>query len=236
MKLKDPHRRRVLRQTGATLTAIGTAGLATTTASAQTDDDSPPGGLLASGFDVGNGSIFAFLRGFRSARQSPLAQTPSLENLADGMRNEFVANEEHWINYGNWLVSEHDEVEPLGTTTLQVDVFESTIRGEGDRVETVIEAEYDDSTEEFTAIDWRIEAPENPDYQVGIKDSHARLADDDLMEYRRKFIDESGDGNHAMPDGEYVEELKGRYWDGITIGPDSKGVLEILVGEVSSNG
>ncbi|NUC75057.1 hypothetical protein HTZ84_22590 [Haloterrigena sp. SYSU A558-1] len=148
------------------------------------------------------------------------------------MRNEFVANEDHWLNYGNWLVSEHDEVEPLGTTTLQVDVFESTIRGEGDRVETVIEADYDDSAEEFTAIDWRIEVPDEPDYQVGIKDSHARLADDDLMEFRRKFIDESGDGNHALPNGEYVEELKGRYWDGITIGPDSKGVLEILVGEL----
>ena len=233
MTLPDPQRRRILQRTGAALTAIGTAGLtASASASAQTDGDEPPQGLLGGGFDVEGGDIWAFLRGFKSARQSPLASTPSLENLADGMRNEFVANEEHWLNYGNWLIAEYDDVEPLGTTTLQVDVFESTVRGEGDRVETVIEAEFDDTTDEYTAIDWRVEAPDDPDYQVGIKDSHARLADDDLMEFRRRFIDESGDGEHELPDGEYVEELKGRYWDGLTFGPDSKGVLEILVGEV----
>lgn len=229
----DPQtRRRFLRMSGAALTAVGTVGLATTSASAQTSD-SPPQGLLAGGLDTEGGSVWALLRGFRSARQSSLASTPSLENLADGMRNEFVANEQHWLNYGNWLISEYDDIEPLGTTTLQVDVFEPSIRGEAERVETVIETNYDDTTETLTAIDWRAEEPDDPDYQVGIEDSHARLADDDLMTFRRQYIDESGEGNHEIPDGEYVEELKGRYWDGLTFGPESKGVIEILVGEVS---
>ena len=220
-----------MQRAGVVMTTTGTAGLAST-ATAQSDGEELPQGLLGGGLDVDGGSLWAFFRGFRSARQMPFSSTSSLENLADGMRNEFDANEEHWLNYGNWLISEYDEIEPLGTTTVQVDVFESTVRGEGDRVETVIDAEFDDTADEYTAIDWRVEEPEDPDYQVGIKDSHARLADDDLMEFRRKHIDESGDGNHEIPDGEYVEELKGRYWDGITVGPESKGVLEILVGEI----
>ncbi|QCW05317.1 hypothetical protein FGF80_18450 (plasmid) [Natrinema pallidum] len=150
------------------------------------------------------------------------------------MRNEFTANEGHWINYSNWLLENHTDIDPLGTTTLQIDVIDPSLIGEGERVETTLEADYDDTTRTFTSVDWRRETPENPDYIVGITKRHARLATDDLMEFRREYIDESGDGNHELPDDEYLNELAGRYWDGLRLGPDSKGVLEVLVGEVNT--
>lgn len=223
-------RRRFLKAGAATAAAATVPA----TASAQTSTDDPPGGLFADGFEVSSSDFLAFIRGFQDARQYSLSAGSSLENLADAMRNEFVANEDHWLNYANWLLENHTDVEPLGTTTLQIDVIDPSLTGEDKRVETVLEADYDDTTRTFTAVDWRLENPENPDYVVGITKRHARLATDDLMAFRREYIDESGDDNHELPDDEYLNELAGRYWDGLRLGPESKGVLEVLVGEVDT--
>ncbi|WP_247005182.1 hypothetical protein [Halosolutus gelatinilyticus] len=213
------------------LTAIGASGFAATSAAAESS--SLPQGILADGLDVEGGDFWAFFRGFRSARQIPFSRKPSIENVADSIRNEFTANEEHWIAYGNWLIDKYD-VEPLGTTTVQVDVIEVNRLSDDEHVPTTIQSEYDETTEQLTAIAWEIGEAEDPDYQVGIEDKHARLATEDLQEFRRRYIDESGDGEHELPDGEYVEELKGRYWDGLRFGEDSQTVIELLVGEVTS--
>lgn len=224
----DPQtRRRFLRTSGV---ALATAGLATT-ASAQTETNSPPQGLLANGLSVDAGDGWAFGKALAGSYLSSVSPTPSAKTLADRMRNEFEANANDWVAYGNWLISEYDEVEPLGTVTLGLDVKVSRYwPNEDEIVETTIIAEYDDSAEEFTDVGWWIETPDDPDYQVQIQDEAAKAAADELQEFRRKFIAEEDGESHTLPDETYVSRLAGKYARHTRWGEDSKHILELLLG------
>ncbi len=222
MTLDTQTRRQYCRRAGATLTALGGAGLATTTASAQTQTE---GGILADG--VGEGDVWAFLQGRLSM---PTRVTNDAATLADRLRNEFNANADAWIAYGNWLIDEHG-VEPLGSTTVAVDVAVTDWFDEPDIVATTIDAAYDTEADEFTGLEWRLGSPESPDYEATIKDEAAANGADELAEFRRKFID-AEDGDHEIPPSEYVSEHLGRYSGVIELGPDGHTALELLLGEV----
>jgi len=224
----DPQtRRRFLRTSGV---ALATAGLATT-AGAQSQTNSPPQGLLANGLTVEGGNEWAFSKALMNSLLPSVSRTPSAKTLADRMRNEFTANSDDWVAYGNWLISEHDAVEPLGTVTLGLDVKVSRYwPTEDERVQTTVRAVYDDSAEEFTDVGWWIETPDDPDYQVQIQDKAARDAADELQEFRRKFIAEDADESHTLPDKTYVSKLAGKYAPHLRWGEDSKHILELLLG------
>ncbi|ELY68832.1 hypothetical protein C489_05683 [Natrinema versiforme JCM 10478] len=209
----------------------GGAGLASTSAAAQSDTQSPPQGLLANGLNVEGGDRQAFFTGFMSSLMPATSPVPDAKTLADRMRNEFMTNSEHWVTYGNWLISEYDDVEPLGTVTLGVDVVVPRYwPNEDESVETMVKAEYDTELGEYTDLGWWIETPDEPDYQVEIRDKAARNAADELQEYRREYIDEEGD-NHSLPDESYVSELSGTYATHLRFGEDSKHILQLLVGD-----
>ncbi|APX00320.1 hypothetical protein CHINAEXTREME_20530 (plasmid) [Halobiforma lacisalsi AJ5] len=150
------------------------------------------------------------------------------------MRNEFTANTDAWLGYGNWLIDEYDDVSPLGTVTLGVDVVSTNWLFADDRVETTLEAVYDDETESYTDLEWRLEEPEEPDYKVEIRNKAAEHAADELQTFRTRFIAEDEDEAHELPEPDYVEELKGRYLPSLRFGEESKHVLEILIGELDS--
>jgi len=225
----DPQsRRRFLRTSGV---ALATAGLATTPASAQTETNNPPQGLLANGLSVEGGNEWAFSKALMASLMPSASPTPSARTLADRMRNEFTANSGDWVDYGNWLISEHDMVEPLGTVTLGLNVKVSRYwPTEDETVETTVRAEYDDSNEEFTDVGWWIETPDDPDYRVQIQDKAARDAADELQEFRRKFIAEESGESHTLPDETYVSRLAGKYAPHVRWGEDSKHILELLLG------
>jgi len=222
MTLDTQTRRQVLRRSGTALAAAGGAGLATTTASAQTETS---GGILADG--VGEGDVWAFLRGRLSM---PTRVTNDATTLADRLRNEFNANTDAWIAYGNWLGAEHD-VAPLGSTTVGVDVAVTDWFADDDVVATTIDGDYDTETDEFTGLEWRLESPDDPDYEATIKDEAAANGADELAEFRRKFID-TETGDHEIPPSEYVSEHLGRYSGVIELGGDGHTALELLLGEV----
>lgn len=227
MTLPDPQRRRVLRQTGATLTALGTAGLATTTsASAQSDSQQ---GILADG--VGEGGNFrAFLEG-KIAGISVRPPSESAEVYADRMRNEFNANSEHWINYGNWLIDEYD-VQAAGDTVVGVDVRISRALRSDDVVPTTVDVGYDTEADRITSLEWRLEEADSADYEVALIDDAAKNGADELADLRREYIDTSGEGNHSVPSEEYVSRHVGRYSSFIDLGDDGQTVFEMLLGEV----
>lgn len=212
---------------GVTLATAGT-GLATTV-SAQSGDSEPKQGILANGLDVEGGDNRAFINGL-FASFTDVSSTSSAETLADRLANEFNANSEAWLSYGNWLVAEYDSVEPMGTVSLGVDVIVSHRLEDDETVPTVIEAQYDDGTESYDLLEWRIEDPESPDYQVGLKDTAAKHGADDLQSFRRKFIDEDGE-HHEIPDNKYVSELAGFYSSSMLWGDESKHILQLLIGD-----
>lgn len=234
MTQKSQTRRRFLRTSAATATAIGATGLASSSATAQTSS-SPPQGLLANGLNIEDADRMAFMSGFVSSLTPSMSPTPSAKTLADRMRNEFTANSEHWVDYGNWLINEHDNIEPLGTVTLGVEVVVSRYWPNPDeRVETMVKAEYDDQAGEYTNLGWWIETPDNPDYQVEIRDKAARNAADELQEFRRKFIGDKDGESHKLPTESYVSELSGKYATYLRFGEDSKHIMELLVGETGT--
>ncbi|APX98672.1 hypothetical protein BB347_17715 (plasmid) [Natronorubrum daqingense] len=150
------------------------------------------------------------------------------------MRNEFEANTDAWISYGNWLIDEFDDVQPAGTVTVQVDILQTKRLDDDDRVETVLEAEFDENQHEYTDLSWTVDEPDDPDYTIAIRNSAALNASDDLLEYRRSYIDESGDAdNHELPDEEYVSTLAGKYAPGLIFGEEEHSVLELLVGDIT---
>jgi len=225
----DPQsRRRFLRTSGV---ALATAGLATTPASAQTETNSPPQGLLANGLTVEGGNKWAFTEALMASLMPSASPTPSAKTLAGRMRNEFTANSDDWVDYGNWLISEHDMIEPLGTVTLGLDVKVGRYwPNEDERVQTTVEAVYDEDAEEFTDVGWWIETPDDPDYRVQIQDKAARDAADELQEFRRRFIAEEEGETHTLPDKTYVSRLAGKYAPHVRWGEDSKHILELLLG------
>ncbi|PCR88691.1 hypothetical protein [Natrinema ejinorense] len=228
MTHSDPQtRRRFLRASGATLAAAGSAGLATTTASAQTNSQ----GILADGVGEG-GDFMAFIRG-RIDGYGLAGAPETAATLADRLRNEFNANSEHWINYGNWLIDEGG-VTALGDTVVGVDVAIDWTRWptRSESVATTIDAGYDTDTDEFTSLEWRLEEATDPDYQATIKNEAAENGADELAEFRREFIDTDGNGNHEIPSSEYVSHHVGKYSSAIELGKEGRSVLELLLGRV----
>ena len=217
-----------MRRSGAVLTAIGTGGLATTTAAADTDSQQ---GIFAEDIAEPDSVDFrALIRGYSSRFSSGYGAPESAENLADRMRNEFTANSEHWIDYGNWLV-ESEDVSPPESTIVGVDVAITRARWptRDEAVSTTIDAQFDDTAEVFSDLEWRTGEPDDPDYEGTIKNKAAESAADELQSFRREFIDTDGD-DHELPDQEYLSELVGKYSSSIAFGEDSKSVLGLLLG------
>lgn len=220
-----------MRKTGAACVTIGTSGMVATTASAESGS-SPPQGLLADGIGIEGGDRQAFLFGWLGSLTTR-ATSPAV-TVADRMRNEFNANADHWLAYGNWLIEEFDDVQPLGTVTLGVDVVMTTWIGDDDRVETILEATYDDEEEAYTDLEWRVlDDEDDPDYSVRIEDKNAQNAADELQWYRREFIDTEDHEDHDLPDEEQASKLAGRYASLISpTDEDSRAVLELLLGKM----
>lgn len=231
MTTQDPSRRQFgQRVAGAVLTATGLAGLSTTASA----DDDPPRGLFADGLDLETDGPdqWAFLRGwFDSARTR---STRDAGTNADHIRSEFRGDSELWLAYGNWLLEEFDDIQPLGTATVQIDVVDTSFRGDvTDRVELALRGEYDDAAGQYDTLemDYLESIDAEPDFQVQIADSDAEMAADELQRYRREHIDPDGD-DHGLPDAEQASELAGRYYSALDFGPDSRPIVDVLLGEV----
>jgi len=227
----DTHsRRQFCRRAGVALTALGGSGLAATTASAQTDSSASRGIF---GEDVGDGGdLWAFLRG-RMEGYGTVSPPEDAATLADRMRNEFNANSADWIDYGNWVIEEAG-VEPIGDTVVQVDVALTRLRWPtvDETVATAIDVNYDDTLGEFTGLEWRLGAPEDPDYQATVKNDAAENGAAELAEFRRKFIATEDGERHELPSSEYVSAHAGRYASLIEIGDEGRSVLELFLGEL----
>lgn len=223
-------RRRFLQAGGAAAVTIGTAGLATTTASAQSDSQ----GILADGITGDTEQNWqAFVGGYLSRFGGVTGAPDGVDDLATDARNEFNANADLWVSYGNWLLEERD-VTGSGDTTVGVE-FRLT-RGRwptrDDSRETSIDVGYDDATEEFTSLEWRDEAAEDPDFELTLENLAAENAADELSDFREDWIG-TEESDHEFPDDDYLNHMAGKYASSIGIGPDSKGVLELFFGEVS---
>ena len=230
MPLKDQQtRRRFLRVSGTALTVVGSAGLATTTATAQTD--SQPGILAENLAEPDSADLRAFIRGFTSRFSSGYGAPETAENLADRMRNEFNANAGNWIDYGNWLV-ETEDVSPQESTIVGVDVEISRARWptRDESVSTTIDAQFDGTTDTFSSLEWTVGEPDDPDYEVTIKNKAAENAADELQYFRREYIATEDGEEHRLPDQEYLSELVGKYSSSIAFGEDSNSVLAVLLG------
>ncbi|WP_440767503.1 hypothetical protein [Natronorubrum sp. DTA7] len=225
-------RRRILRASGATVATVSTAGLATTASADENDPESEATkGILADGLEVEGGDTRAFFSGLLSSFS--IGRSTEVDKLADEIRNEFRANTEAWISYGNWVIDTYDNVEPAGSVTVQVDVVQSPwYSDKEERVATTIEATFDDENYEYTGLEWHLGKPDNPDYTVEVRNSAAEDANDDLLEYRRKHIDEHGD-DHQLPDEEYVSKMAGKYSPRLVFGDDSESVLNVLIGDIT---
>ncbi|WP_226043412.1 hypothetical protein [Natrinema sp. DC36] len=227
MTQPDPNRRQFCRRAGAVATAFGTAGLVATSASAQTSQQ----GILADGV---SGDVafdpWTFIGG-QLAGLSVLSWSEDAEVLADQIRNEFNANSEHWIAYGNWLIAESG-VTALGDTTVGVDIQVSKTLGDDEIVPTTIDVGYNTETDEFTSLEWRLEEADDPDYEAVVMDDAAENGSDELAEFRREFIDTDGNGNHELPSSEYINHHAGKYSRYIGLGDDGQTVFELLLGEV----
>lgn len=217
-------RRTVLRRGAATVaTTVGAAGLAGT-ATAESDD--LPHGVLADGFD--GGDRWAFFTSAARSQTGRLRSGSSAEILADRIRNEFNANADAWLSYGNWML-EDQNVSVLGDATVAVDVTKTSRVFGDDTVATTLEVDYDGT--EFTALEWYLDDADDPDYRIEVRDYAAENAADELQTFRREYIGDSDD-DHELPDETYVSELAGKYWTLLSIGDEERSVLELLLGEI----
>lgn len=194
---------------------------------ANASDGETDAGVFADGVGDAN-DVAAFFRGQFSRLRGRHSAPPAAATLADRMRNEFTANEEAWLEYGTWLVDEHD-VSPIGSATLQVDVVLTRWRWptRSERQATTIDVSYEDQLATYWELDWTLGPAEDPDYHVEIHNQAAERAADELQEFRRRFI---ADG-HEIPDSEYLSELAGRHAPALRFGSESRHVLELLLGE-----
>lgn len=222
-------RRRILRSI-ATAGSIGVVGIGTT----QTATASSNGGIFADGFEADR-DLRAFFSGVR-LRYSSTGGWPSasLDDYVDRAVNEFRANEAAWIDYGDWLASEHG-FSPAGDTVVAVE-FEFRRRRaftDADVVETVVEADFDTDVDRFERVLWNVERADDPDYTVRLVDRAVEQASDELSRFRRKWIGDlnEDDPDHKLPDNAYVNEVAGRYTPDIYLNEDSQHVLELLLGE-----
>ena len=231
-KPRQYSRRTVLRR-GA-VTAVATVGVtgATTTASASEST----GSVLTDAFGDAEFDAVSFIRGYVSRYGGGYGSPPDVEDLATDARNEFNANADRWIDYGNWLLSEHD-LSASGDTTASVEFSISRWRWptRDESVETSIIVGYDDATDEFTDLEWLAEPADDPDFEIAIEDSAAENAGDELSGFRRDYIG-VGDEGHELPENEYLNKIAGKYSGSVGLGSDAQSVLELLLGEVSVDG
>ncbi|SDL08910.1 hypothetical protein [Natronorubrum texcoconense] len=223
-------RQHLLRLGGVALTAIGGTTFASMSTSAEETESK---GILTDGIELEGGDNWAFARGLGAFAMS-MGGSTGAETLADRARNEFGNNTEHWINYANWLITEFDDVRPSGSVTVKLDVVKTNWVGDDERVETVIDATFDEEAYEYTDLEWRIDTADEPDFEAEIRNSAAENAPDELQEYRREFIDEDGD-DHDLPDEAYVSRLAGKYMPAVVLGEDGQNVLELLVGDLNGD-
>lgn len=224
-------RRTVLKRGGLYVGAVG-AGVSFAPAKPARADDAPvqlENGVLADGFE--GGDRMAFIGGMLRSALDRRRRPPQASILADRLRNEFNANSEMWLSYGNWLLDEHD-VTVLGDTTVGVDVAVTSRVFDDDIVETSLEVGFDDSEERFEELAWIDDGPDDPEYQIRIEDYAAASGEIELYEFRQEFIGEDVD-DHELPDEEYLSRLAGKYRSSIRFGDRERSVLELLLGEVS---
>ncbi|MFC7216468.1 twin-arginine translocation signal domain-containing protein [Saliphagus sp. GCM10025334] len=211
-------RRRFIQASGL---AVATTGVSMPV-SAQTTDSTQ--GILADGvaYEADRSAFFSgLISGFGFGSPDPL------EVVVDEARNEFNANSDLWVDYGNWLLEEAD-VNAYGSAEIGVTFAYSrwrwpTASGE---IETTIRATYDDVTEQFIDLEWPLESPEDPDFEVTLENEAAENASDDLSQYRRDNLE----GGFTLPSNEYLNELAGKYAVNIGVGKDARNVLELLLG------
>lgn len=221
-----------MRRTGAALTAVGGAGLATTNVSAQTDNG---GGILADGIaaDV-QPDYSAFVDGAVSRFTSTVGPPKNATTLATAARNEFNANSDRWVSYGNWLLDKND-LEGSGDSVVGVEFRITWTRWpmSGSSRRTTIDVGYDDSAEQFTSLEWRDEPAEDPDFEMRLENKAAENAATELSTFRRKWIAESDSESHTFPSDSYLNRIGGKYSNDVFLGSDSKSVLELFFGEVN---
>ncbi|MCL9818324.1 hypothetical protein [Natronocalculus amylovorans] len=232
-----PTRRSFLHTAGVTAiaSASGTTAALYSVDRVRATGSSRDAGILADGLSVEDADFSAFMAGLLSRYRHSYRAPPTAETLADRMRNEFTANEDLWLDYAHWLIEEAD-ARPLGSATLGVDVVLTRGRWPtvDDREETTVEVTFDEGKMEFSALEWRLEPPEMPDYRIELRNHAAENAADELQSFRREFIDSSADRNHTVPDAEYLSELAGKYGGAIGFGERSENVLELLLGDLNA--
>ncbi|UTF52754.1 twin-arginine translocation signal domain-containing protein [Natronosalvus rutilus] len=211
-------RRRFIQASGL---AVATTGVSMPV-SAQTTDSTQ--GILADGITY-EPDYGAFASGLFSGR---VWRPKDLEQTVDDARNEFRANSDRWVSYGNWLLEEAD-VSPYGNAEIGVTFKHDYFLKSEETTETTVVADYDDATDRFTDLDWLLESPEDPDFEVTLTNNTAENASDELSEFRRKFIDDDGD-DHELPSNEYLNTIAGKYAFAIGVGEDASNVLELLLG------
>lgn len=226
-------RRSVLRAAGAGIATAATATIGVpSSASAESDIETLRGGILSATLEPDEIDWRSLALGFSKRYRGGYGAPPNAETLAERMSNEFVANEDAWVQYGNWLLDETG-ASGIGDAQVAVDVSITRTRWptRSETVETVIDTEYDDDLDEFQSVDWRIESAEEPDYHVEIRNGAAENAADELQQFRREHIDEE-EGEHDLPSDQYVSEVAGRYLVNIGFGDETRSVLELFLGDV----
>ncbi|APX98749.1 hypothetical protein BB347_18465 (plasmid) [Natronorubrum daqingense] len=148
------------------------------------------------------------------------------------MANEFNANTDAWLSYGNWLLEEAG-VTAAGSATVAVEVGISRIpfRDVEDAVETHITTEYDSDAGEFNDLEWVDEPTDDADFEVALHNLAAENGDGELFEFRSEYIDT--DGDHELPDDAYLNRLAGKYGGVVGVGEESMTVFDILLGGVN---
>lgn len=219
----DPERRQFLQRTaGATLTVVGASTFLATSASA-----SGPQGVLADGLTV-EPDYRAFMGGYLDRYRSNLGVPEGVETLADRARNEFNANAQAWVDYGNYLLDEADVV-GSGDATVGVtfEIGRTRWPTRDESVATTIDVGVDG--DQFDSLEWHADEPDDPDFEVTLSGPATENAADELSEFRREFIDDG----HQVPDDEYLNTVAGKYAGSIGLGSDTKSVLEVLLGDVN---
>lgn len=208
---------------GAGAIAIGTSGVATAS-----DDPDEFAGVFGHEFEVERDTM-AFARGILSGFNG-LSAPPRVETLADRARNEFQANRDVWVSYGNWIIDEHGSA-PADAKEIGVEFSLTRTRWatRSESAATTIDVTFEN--DRVDELDWRSGEPDDPDYEVELRNYAAERAADELQTFRREWIDEGGD-DHELPSNEYLNELAGSYLPSVYLGSDSQSTIEVLLGEV----
>lgn len=201
---------------------------ATGLASAQTATDF--GGVFGHEIEV-EPDRWEVFQGFIS-RFDGFSAPPDAETLSERARNEFVANEEAWLSYGNWILEEYD-ADPVESATIAIDftLTRRTWPTMSGSTRTGLHVTFDSDAQLVERIDWRQEEPDDPDYEVELTNKAAEEAADELQRFRGLWIDEH-DGDHELPTDEYFSRMGGRYFSAVSFGQESRNIIDVLLGEV----